>query len=126
MKQAQYIKKAISVPLYLIVVYYLLPFRPMYLYYSAQHNPTAIFNELKKEKANQNNAFSLNKQFSQNNDTFPKKDKVRFFIKTGFFVTSTLSDNFVFFGKDQIQTFLHPSYEPPLILFSFNRGPPLV
>jgi len=75
-KTRQFIKEAISVPFYLIVFYYLLPFSPLYLYYSAKHYPAAIVNELKKEKSEQySNTLSFNK-LSQNKDAFPKKDRV--------------------------------------------------
>lgn len=125
-KTGQYIKGIISLPLYLFVIYYLLPARPLYLYYSAHHNPAAIVNDLKKEKAEQNSkTISLNSQLCQNNDTFPKKDRVCFFFETGFVDTSPLNNEFIFVSKDEIRIFLHPCYQPPLVAFNSSRGPPL-
>ena len=126
MKTGQFIKKGISVVLYLCVIYYLLPFRPMYLYYSAHHTSADILNELKKEKASQTiNGIAFGTAVHQNNDTFPKKDQTRCFFKSGFVVTSPLCSDFVLFAKDEIRTFLHPCYQPPLILFNSGRGPPI-
>ena len=125
MKIRQFIKKGISVPLYLIVIYYLLPFRPMYLYYSAHHGSAEILNEYKQEKANQDKSnIVLGTLLHQNNDTFPKKDGVRFFFKSGFVVTPLVSNSFVFFTKSEIRSFLQPCYQPPLVLFALDRGPP--
>lgn len=125
-KTGQYIKGTISIPLYLFVIYYLLPVRPLYLYYSSQHNPAAIVNELKREKADQNiNTISFNNQLCQNNDTFPKKDRVCFFFETGFVVTSPLNNEFIFVSKDVIRIFLHLCYQPPLVDYNSSRGPPL-
>ena len=126
MKAGQFIKKVTDVSLYLIVIYYLLPFRPMYLYYSAHHSSADILNELKKENASQlRNDLTVNKEFNQNKDTFPKKDQIRCFFKSGFIVSSPQSNDFVLFAIDQIQTFLHPCYQPALLHFDLNRGPPL-
>lgn len=126
MTGGQFIKKTTSVTLYFIVLYYLLPFRPVYLYYSAHHSSADILQEIKKEKGNQTGKnLASDKEFRHNNDIFPKKDQVRFFI-SGFIIPSPHSNECVFFTKKKTHPFLQSDYQSPLVLFNFNRGPPLV
>jgi hypothetical protein len=126
MKQNPILKISSSILLYAIVLYYLLPFRPAYLYYSAHHNQTQIVYELNKDKANpsQNN-ITFTSDLKHNKDTFPQKDKVRFFF-TSCYITTPFITKFVFYNVNQNFPFLQSSYQNPLILFNSGRGPPIV
>src|ERR1700751_5973852 len=60
---------------YLIVLSYLLPFRPAFVYYSYQHKSEK---EIYKLKIRERNAGTFTLQ--HNTDIFPQKPKVKFFI----------------------------------------------
>jgi hypothetical protein len=122
-----FIRKLFIALLYLLIVYFLLPFNPGYVYHIAQYEPAYILNEIKKEGAIQdNNTSPLSKSLSQSDTVFHLKDRVRFYFKTGFILAPLLSANFAFSSKDHIRTFSLPSYQPPLVTFISNRGPPIV
>ncbi len=124
MKPGQFIRRANSVTLYLIVLYYLLPFRPVYLYYSAHHTLSDILLELKEKKNQIGNNLAFNEVFRHNSDTFPKKDQARFFF-SGFIIPSPLSNGVAFVSKKEISHFLQSPYQNALVLFNSGRGPPL-
>ncbi len=125
MRLEKNIRKAVSIPLYLLVVYYLLPFEPGYIYHVAQYNPTGILNEIKKEEGDQSSALSsLNKSLSQSDNTFHRKGRVKFYFRTGFAIVPAFSNQFIF-SSNEIISFLIPSYQPPLVIFISSRGPPL-
>jgi hypothetical protein len=109
----------------MIVLYYLLPFRPLYLLHLSRISPSVALYEIKREKALENSDFnSPNKKLSRNKDTFPKKDKIRFYFKTTFFITVVASTKFTFAYHDQEKRFVLPEYHAPLLLSLTNKSPP--
>lgn len=127
MKCREYIRRVVSIPLYLVLLYYLLPFRPGHLYYLSHHASADILNEIKKEKEEQQyHTNSFNKCASLSHNSFTKKPKVKFFFRTGFTVASPLTSQFFFFVRDEERVFTHAAYRPPLVFFISNKGPPVV
>jgi hypothetical protein len=123
MKRKQNINKAVSIFLYVVALYYLLPFRPMYLYYSSQYQTSEVI--INQNEANQaDKAATFQTTLHHNKDTFPKKEKVRFFFDTGIAV-SPCSITFIPNNKNERLHFLYTFYKDPFTLSNSSRGPPL-
>ncbi len=126
MKRLQFIRKTISVLLYLVVLYYLLPYRPAHLYYLAHHAVPGVAAEFQKAKAQRDmQASSFKKQFASGKLMLTKKYKVKFFFKTDFLVPEQSSNETVFLRGEEIHSYTLPPYQPPQVFNDSGRGPPL-
>ena len=126
MKQNPIINKSTSIVLYAIVLYYLLPFRPLYIYYTSLNNTTQEYYQ-QDTKATNNSESSgvLASELHNNKDTFPQKEKVRFFFDS-FFIVSPHYNTVVSFTKEEIHSYLQYTYQNPLVFYNSSRGPPVV
>lgn len=126
MKNNQIIRKSVSIFLYAAVLYYLLPFRPLYLYFIAHHYDVDKFYEQSDQPVSTTQySILLTAELHHNKDTFPKKDRVRFFFNPTFIVTPFIN-TFVFYYTNQTTTIQQSTYQNPSVLFQSGRSPPLV
>jgi len=122
----RFVKKAITVCVYVIVLQYLLPFiSPAYLYSyyvagqkasgSSPDSDCKKCTKLLKDK-------SLIKDYHTHH--FPKKGKGRFDLGNSVSVPFVF-DQFAFQNKKVTSSYLQILYSTPLILCNSNRGPPI-
>ena len=114
------IKKTIAIVLYITVLYYLLPFRPCYLYSIVHQKPNHSYHCFKNEHVS-----SAHETFLKIGDPFPKKNKSKFGLE-GNIIIAPIFNGFVFTYRKVVFPFVQPKYVAPLILCNSNRGPPLV
>jgi len=126
MKLNKTIKKSTSILLYVIVLYYLLPFRPLYIYYTSLNNTSQeYFKQDNKTSNAPENSGVFTSELNYNKDTFPQKEKVRFFFDS-FFIVSPHYNSVVSFTKEEIHSYLKSTYQNPLVYYNSGRGPPIV
>ena|ERR1700749_130403 len=104
--------------IYILVLYYLLPFSPINLYLSA-HQQTTSFYEAKNEKPD---VLSYNKIRVNNNTSFVNKDKNRFDVEALISIRPLLQKVSFSFVKYSFHYLIFQS--DPLIYCNSNRGPP--
>jgi hypothetical protein len=127
MKQKQVIKKSASIILYAIVLFYLLPFRPLYIFYNYSHFNTTgeCYEQSNNVLITSDNSLALTSEIHLNKDTFPKKDKIRFYFDS-FFIVSPDCNKVASTTKEEIVPYLHYIYHNPLVNCNSGRGPPIV
>jgi len=126
MKLNQIIKKGASILLYTIVLYYLLPFRPLYLYYTSLNNTSQEYFKHDNKSTNAPESSGVfTSELNYNKDTFPQKEKVRFFFDS-VFIVSPYYVSVVSLTKEEIQSYLESTYQNPLVYYNSSRGPPIV
>ena len=117
MSTHHHIKKLSVSFFYLIVLYYLLPFSPIYLYYTAhEKNPSSFHNE-------KGYTLSYNETFLKTNFSFSKKDKNRFDVDSSIIVPSNANE-FVFTYITAVFFSFQCDHSDTLTLSNSNRGPP--
>jgi hypothetical protein len=116
------IKQAVFIFLNLAVLYYLLPFRPGYLYYISHHKSTSS-NESPINKGG--HVLISNKIIITSGDLFPKKDNSRFDFNFNIEITPSIS-KFVLAYTDIVFSHLQVSYSSVSSLYYTTRGPPAV
>lgn len=116
-------KKTLIYFSYLIVLYYLLPFSPIYLYYTSNHKAITSsidYNHTKSTK------FSSNKTELKNDaHYFIKKDKNRFDLDNNILVPGNFAELVFVYKKVQF-SYLEIFHSDSIVLNNSNRGPPLV
>ncbi len=114
------IKKIVCILSYLILLYYLLPFRPIYLYYIAHHKSASIVHDNKNESEQ---LLAGNKSLLKSADSFPQKDRSRFDLDHPLLIHPVL-EKFVFSYKQISFSYPRICYADPLLFYNSNRGPP--
>jgi len=117
-------KKILIYCSYLIVLYYLLPFSPIYLYYVSNHkttNSSLGYNYTKSTKILSNKT-----ELKSDTQHFIKKDKNRFDLDNTILVPSVDFTELVFVYKKVEFSYIDIFHSGPLILNNSNRGPPIV
>jgi hypothetical protein len=116
-------KKILIYCSYLIVLYYLLPFSPIYLYYVSNHkttNTSLDYNFTKSTK------FLSNKiELKSDAHHFVKKDKSRFDLDNNILVPANFIEFVLVYTKVKF-SYLDTFHSSSLTLNNSNRGPPLV
>ncbi len=116
-------KKTLIYCSYLIVLYYLLPFSPTYLYYACNHKTTSSSLDYNYTKSTK---FSSNKtELKSGSHHFVKKDKNRFDFDNDILVPANFTE-LVLVYKIVKFSYLDTFHSSPLILNNSNRGPPIV
>jgi hypothetical protein len=116
----KFMKKSTCIFSYIILLYYLLPFRPAYIYYSSQQkSASSFYYNLSENKK----TFADNKCFKKNDDTFPKKGRIRFDLDDNFKIDPVFEGLLVAYKK-VISSESHIQYVNPLVYCNSNRGPP--
>ena len=120
------IKKKICVILYIATLYYLLPFRPLYLYYSTESRAIEIASKIRNHgKQKVFNCYGKTENLNNHHDIFPQKKRVKFFLYTLKF-DEPLEFNNVFFSLEKSTTLSICQYKNYNLLVKHTRGPPAV
>jgi hypothetical protein len=111
------VNKTFRVLIYFSLLYYLLPFRPVYLYYVYQLKSAQAIHTDGKPCLEAKTALSCD-------FAFPKKDKSRFHL--GFLIEISPISYTCRQTHFELQAYLPRAYSNPFLLCNSNRGPPSV
>jgi hypothetical protein len=112
MKNKSFSLNGVGALCYLVLLYYLLPFRPSYLYYASQHSGENALQQTEGATAVLKSA-----------NFFPQKIKVRFCFD--FFLPRTpVLESIVFNVSSEQKHYSASKYLTPSLLPNSNRGPP--
>lgn len=118
-------KRKICILLYIATLYYLLPFRPLYLYATASIRHASIHKNLKLTKPHRVVYGPHSGTIVQwNKDLFPKKQRIKFFfvfLKLDEPVTSEVT----FFIVKNTSPLFHIEHQNHILLIQCPRGPPV-
>ena len=117
-------KKSVVIGLYIVTLYYLLPFRPVQLYYYAQNDAGQILFERNPESSTAKNGLFCTSGTKTVKNHILKKQKLKFFFGP-FRLSEFLDFKLCIFNLPKSIGYFHAFYSLLHTFYYSDRAPPL-